>query len=85
MRFSFRILLQDFQGNGYGSTILNRAKVRESELNGWIIDHNNYKKKSGEVYRSPLTFYLKNGFVKIENSRLASEKIAAVKMKWKRN
>ena len=79
------IIDSDFQGNGYGSIILDRAKVRVSELNGWIIDHNNYKKKSGEVYRSPLTFYLKNGFVKIENSCLASEKIAAVKMKWKRN
>jgi len=74
-----------FQGNSYGSAILDRAKAGASELNGWIVDHNNYKKKSREVYRSPVAFYLKNGFVKMENSRLDSEKIAAVKMKWKRN
>jgi len=79
------IINSKFQGKGYGSTILDRAKARVNELNGWIIDHNNYKKKSGETYKSPTVFYLKNGFVKTKNTRLELKKITAVKMKWKRN
>jgi len=60
---------------------LDRGKARVNELNGWIIDHNNYKKKNGETYRLPIVFYLKNGLVKTKNNRLELKKITTVKMK----
>ena len=77
------ILNSEFQGKGWGRKILNLAKENETELNGWVIDHNRDKKRNGEFYKSPLNFYLKNGFEIISESRLEHEKLSAVKIKWK--
>ena len=62
--------------------MLKQAKRKESELNGWVIDHNLEKKKNGDYYRSPLNFYLKNGFRTLTTDRLELGKISAVKIKW---
>jgi hypothetical protein len=62
--------------------ILNLAKEKETELNAWVIDHNNDIKKNGNKYKTPLEFYLKNGFEKLTENRLELEKISAVKIKW---
>ena len=78
------ILDSKLHGQGIGTKILNIAKKKETELNGWVIDHNNYKKKNEELYASPLNFYLKNRFEKISEKRLEIEKISAVKIKWKK-
>lgn len=79
----FAIILDSkFHGKGFGTKILNLAKEKETELNGWVIDHNNDKKRNGEFYNSPLAFYLKNGFEKLAETRLELEKISAVKIKW---
>ncbi|MCB0473527.1 MAG: hypothetical protein KDC56_10755, partial [Flavobacteriaceae bacterium] len=59
-------------------------KEKETELNGWVIDHDNDYKINGELYKSPLNFYLKNGFQKSSDRRLELEKISAVKIKWKK-
>lgn len=81
----FAILLDSkIQEKGLGTKILNLAKEKESKLNGWVIDHNNSKKGNGEIYKSPLMFYLKNGFEKIPQVRLELDKISAVKIKWVR-
>ena len=81
----FAIILDSkFQGKGLGIKILNLAKEKESELNGWVIDHSNDKKQNGEIYESPLSFYLKNGFELLMKNRLEHEKISAVKIKWKK-
>ena len=81
----FAIILDSkLHGQGIGTKILNIAKKKETELNGWVIDHNNYKKKNEELYASPLNFYLKNRFEKISKKRLEIEKISAVKIKWKK-
>ncbi|WP_121666167.1 GNAT family N-acetyltransferase [Mesonia aquimarina] len=77
------ILDSSFQGKGLGTKLLNRAKEKEPELNAWVIDHNNDRKKNGEHYNSPLDFYLKNGFELITHNRLELKKISAVKIKWK--
>ena len=62
----FAIILDSkLQGKGLGTRILNMAKEKEIVLCGWVIDHNNYRKKKGEIYKSPIDFYLKNGFKKI--------------------
>lgn len=81
----FAILLDSkIQGKGLGTKILNLAKEKESILNGWVIDHNTVKKGNGEIYKSPLMFYLKNGFEKLPEVRLELDKISAVKIKWVR-
>ncbi len=69
---------------GFGTKILSLAKEKEIELNGWVIDHNRDKRRNGEYYKSPLSFYLKNGFEKLSESRLELGKISAVKIKWKK-
>lgn len=48
--------------NGYCSLILDKAKNNEMELNEWVIDHNTDRKLNGEIYKSPINLYLKNGF-----------------------
>ncbi|QNM84571.1 N-acetyltransferase [Polaribacter pectinis] len=81
----FTIILDSkFLGKGLGTKILNLAKEKESELNGWVIDHNRDKKQNGEAYISPLNFYLQNGFEKLTENRLEMDKISAVKIKWKK-
>jgi GNAT superfamily N-acetyltransferase len=72
------------QKKGYGSMLIKNAKSIENELNGWVIDHENYTKLNGEKYNSPLNFYLKNGFEIISNKRLETEKLSALKIHWKK-
>ena len=73
------------QGMGYGSKMLDLAKEKETVLNAWVIDHDNDIKQNGEAYRSPLNFYLKNGFKVLDSSRLELEMISAVKLRWERS
>lgn len=68
---------------GLGTKILNRLKTFSTELNGWVIDHQNDKKANGEPYRSPLAFYLKNEFIQIPEIRLELDEISAVKINWR--
>ncbi|GHA24618.1 hypothetical protein GCM10007103_02320 [Salinimicrobium marinum] len=79
----FAIILDSrVKGLGLGTEMLNLAKKKENILCGWVIDHNNDKTKNGKTYRSPLNFYLKNGFKKLPDQRLLPGKISAVKIKW---
>ncbi|WP_242202060.1 GNAT family N-acetyltransferase [Aestuariivivens insulae] len=79
----FVILLNsNTQGKGYGTQLLNLAKQKKMELNGWVIDHNNDLKYNGEHYLSPLGFYLKNGFEIISKDRLELKTISAVRIRW---
>jgi GNAT superfamily N-acetyltransferase len=56
------IVDENEQGKRIGSQLLNRMKHENKTLNGWVIDHSNAKMSDGSFYRSPMTFYLKNGF-----------------------
>nr|WP_299383089.1 GNAT family N-acetyltransferase [Allomuricauda sp.] len=76
------ILDSKMQGKGIGTKILERAKQKENELNGWVIDHDRDKKNNGAPYNSPLNFYLKNGFEKMAAHRLESDHISAIKIRW---
>lgn len=79
----FAILLgSKAQGKGYGAQLLNELKKKNTILNGWTIDHNKGIKKNGTAYRSPIEFYLKNGFSVVPEVRLETEKISAVKVRW---
>jgi hypothetical protein len=76
------ILSEKIKGNGWGRKILDEIKHSETVLNGWVIDHNNDRRKNGQTYFSPLKFYEKCSFVTLSDVRLELEKISAVKIKW---
>lgn len=78
------ILAAEFHGKGFGTMLLNEAKKRESALNGWVIDKTDYLKPNGDYYKSPIPFYLKNGFQLVPEIRLELEHLSAVKMIWKK-
>ena len=61
---------------------MNKGKEKNSELNGWVIDHNKELKQNKEYYISPIEFYIKNDFRIIAETRLELENISAVKIKW---
>ncbi len=76
------ILNSCIHGKGIGSHLLKMAKKRNLQLNGWVIDHKLNLKANGSIYRSPLEFYMKNGFQLIPEVRLESPLISAVKISW---
>lgn len=82
VRCFFIMLSGKFHGKGYGTVLLNELKMDGSQLFGWAIDHNNDVKANGELYPSPITFYLKNGFTVNSGLRLENEKISAVNILW---
>lgn len=70
------------QGKGYGTALLAKLKESERVLNGWVIDANDVPKTSGELYRSPLNFYIKNGFNVYPGERFESDAMSALKIQW---
>lgn len=80
----FAIIIDgSYQRKGLGTRLLGELKKDEIALYGWLTDHDNYKKSNGETYWSPKEFYLKNDFVFCESVRLETEKLSAIKIKWK--
>lgn len=70
------------QGKGYGTVMLNEIKKDERRISGWLIDHERDLKANGEKYRSPLAFYIKNGFNILPDIRIETPAISAVKITW---
>jgi len=79
------ILDSSIHHQGIGTLLMEQLKANERELNGWVIDHDHYKKTDAEPYRSPLQFYLKNGFTVLEGIRLKTIKLQGVKIRWNRS
>jgi len=81
----FAILVEkSSQGCGKGSLLMEELKKNKSCLNGWVVDHENDVKQNNEQYKSPLLFYVKNGFVICQETRIENQKISAVKINWKK-
>lgn len=79
----FAIILDGkVQGKGHGTQLLNALKESEPVLNGWVTDHDRDIRRNGQTYRSPMGFYLKNDFEVLEDVRLETEELSAVKIKW---
>lgn len=82
----FIILLDSkLHKKGFGSKLLDKAKENETELNGWVITHDDYFKNNGEPYKSPVGFYKKNGFTICEQIKLELEEFIAIKIQWQDN
>lgn len=77
------ILSSSIQGQGIGSKIMSYLKTNEEILCGWVVDHNEDIKVNGELYVSPLNFYLKQGFDIIKEERLELPILSAIKISWK--
>lgn len=73
------------QRKGLGSELLNMAKQRNMELNGWVIDNDREPRANGLLYKSPLGFYRKNGFKVFDDVKLAKKDISGIKIRWKKD
>lgn len=78
------IIAGKMQGKGLGKLLLDQMKKAKTSLSGWVVEHNNYFKLNGDIYVSPLKFYLKNDFIVQEEYRLENDKISAIKINWKK-
>jgi GNAT superfamily N-acetyltransferase len=78
------ILNSKEQGKGNGSVLINEIKKHNKSLNGWVIDQDNEVKQNKEFYKSPMVFYIKNGFAICKEIRIENEKMSAVKISWHR-
>jgi len=81
-RWFLAILNSDIQGKKFGTQIIELAKQGNAELNGWIINSDEYIKANGESYKSPSDFYKKQGFQILEKVTLKTDQISAIKIKW---
>ena len=78
------ILNHGIQGKGSGTFLINELKKNNHSLNGWVTDHENEVKQNNEFYKSPMPFYIKNGFTILTETRIENEKMSAVKINWTR-
>jgi len=77
------IISSEFHAQGIGKKLLEQVKQNHTALSGWVIDHNNDVRTTGEPYRSPLNFYLKQQFELCDGIRLETPQLSAVKIKWR--
>ena len=71
------------QKSGVGSRLIQTAKADSNALNGWVIEKDSYLKANGDLYKSPLAFYEKNGFEKT-NDHFSNKDFEAVRVTWGR-
>ena len=82
-RFSILVSAEN-QNSGVGSRLIEFMKIHNTRLTGWVIDINNSVKMNGEIYKSPIMFYLKHGFNIEEENRIDNELLNAVLISWKK-
>ena len=83
-RWFVMILSSKIQKKGWGSRLLAKAQASARDLHGWTIDHDKDRKQNGEVYFSPLAFYVRNGFTIVPQLRFETPQLSAVKILWKK-
>ncbi|MEZ4899628.1 MAG: hypothetical protein R2806_22475 [Saprospiraceae bacterium] len=82
----FAILLDaSLQGQGWGTQILDLAKKRNLELHGWVIPDDQELKQNGEIYRSPLGFYVRNKFSVFAGIQSFKKDTRSIKISWYKN
>jgi predicted GNAT family N-acyltransferase len=81
-RFSI-LVVKKYQGQELGNQLIDSFKKDYPIFYGWVIDHDNDVKANGEKYVSPLPFYLKHGFTILNEQRIDTEIISAVKVEFK--
>jgi GNAT superfamily N-acetyltransferase len=81
IRFSI-IVDELYQGKGLGKLLIQQLKTDLDEFYGWVIDRDGDLKSNEQPYQSPLGFYPKLGFEILEDQRIDSEMLQAVKIHW---
>lgn len=81
IRFSI-IVTSKQRGKGLGKTLVEQLKHDLGQFYGWVIDHNDDEKQNGEHYKSPLSFYVNQGFEILNDQRIDTELLKAAKIKW---
>ena len=81
-RFSI-LVVNKYQGQGLGKQLIEAFKKDYPIFYGWVIDHDDDVKTNGEKYVSPLPFYLQLGFTILNEQRIDTEMISAVKVRFK--
>jgi GNAT superfamily N-acetyltransferase len=76
------IVENNSQGKGLGTKLLQDAKQRNTALNGWVVQGNDYKKSDGSLYPSPIAFYEKNGFEILTDQIWETDVLKTVKIRW---
>lgn len=80
-RFSI-IVDNKYQGQGWGKLLINQLIQDLDHFFGWVIDRDGDLKSNGQPYQSPLGFYQKLGFEILEDQRIDTEMLQAVKIHW---
>lgn len=78
------ILSSSIHQRGFGSKLLTTLMHEEPELNGWVVDQDCYLKHDRSIYKSPVDFYSKHGFIVEKETRLPNPELSAVKIKWEK-
>lgn len=81
-KFFTLILDKSVQNKGWGSKFLDKAKLSNTELSGWVICYDSEPKEDGENYISPVGFYEKNGFLILPDTTLTKDGIRFIKVVW---
>ena len=81
IRFSI-IVDNKYQGQGWGKLLIQQLIQDLDHFFGWVIDRDGDLKSNGQPYQSPLGFYQKLGFQVLEDQRLDTEMLQAVKIQW---
>jgi hypothetical protein len=53
-------------------------------LIGWVIENEDYTKEDGSFYKSPIRFYLKNGFKIFPNIQFTMKNIRDIRLSWRK-
>ena len=71
-----------YQRQGIGSKMITMAKERFKDLHGWIVMDFSHKRSNGDIYPSPLNFYMKNGFEVTGKTLDSIPDVTLYQIKW---
>lgn len=87
-RYGILIVDDVAAGNTYGKQIIDAAKESNDNLYGWVYDGDHRKTKDGSKYKSPLTYYITQGF-KIDKPKKVHPSVEEdgkiKRIKWEKN
>jgi hypothetical protein len=79
----FTILVNnDLHKRGIGRSLVELGRKQHKSINGWVIETNELSKIEGDLYQSPMGFYLKMGFEKTKIHVETNSNIKTVKIRW---
>ena len=76
------VLDHRIQNFGFGTNLLNFIKEHEPQLSGWVVNFFSDLKFNNNVFRSPLEFYMNQGFVISDETKFINNFTEVVKIKW---